>query len=201
MSGTEVISGLAWGVASHAYPGEQVCGDAHVVAPFDGGVLTGVIDGLGHGAEAARASQAAVASLTQTAGRPLTDAVAACHADLRRTRGAALALAMFHPAEGRMSWIGVGNVEAVLFTVSGRQTIVPRAGVVGYQVPSLRETSLPLAVGDVLIVASDGVSSRFCERRPLADDPEAAARALLDAYGIARDDGMVLVARYLGVCA
>jgi serine/threonine protein phosphatase PrpC len=193
-----------WGVASHAYPGQRVCGDAWLMAPFEDGVLAAVVDGLGHGKDAAEASQAAVVSLAANAGRALSAAVARCHADLRRTRGAALSLAAIDAAHDTLTWVGVGNVEAVLFSSrpgAPRQTIIPRAGVVGYQLPPLREASMPIMRGDVLILASDGVSSRFHERPPRDVAADAIARALLDAHGRADDDALVLVVRYLGAAS
>jgi hypothetical protein len=191
---------IDWGVASRPYPGQRVCGDAALIAPFEGGVLVGVIDGLGHGEEAALASREAVASLERMAGGPLREAVGACHEALRRTRGAALSLAQLRPAMGVMSWIGVGNVEAVLFRArsgAGRETIVPRAGVVGYQMPPLREATLSTAPGDLLILASDGITSRFYERPPRAATPEAMAREVLNAHGRPDDDALVLVVHVL----
>jgi serine/threonine protein phosphatase PrpC len=190
-----------WGVAERPCPGERVNGDAAFVAPYQGGLLAGVIDGLGHGQEAAVASRAAIAAIEPLAGRPLADIVGACHEELRRTRGAALSLATIESAAGALTWIGVGNVEAVLFRGAPgarRETLTPRAGVVGYQLPPLREQRQPIAPGDTLIMASDGVSSRFCERAPRLADAQGMAHQVLDAHRIGRDDALVLVIRYLG---
>ena len=71
--------GLDWAVAFEPCPGEQVCGDAHVLTPFHNGVLLGVIDGIGHGPAAALAARAAVNSLEQPDAATLIDAVARCH--------------------------------------------------------------------------------------------------------------------------
>src|SRR5438132_6905050 len=54
---------IEWGVASLALPGEAESGDRHLVKPVGTGVLVAVVDGLGHGAEAASAAKAAVAAL------------------------------------------------------------------------------------------------------------------------------------------
>src|SRR2546427_6905214 len=58
---------IEWGVASLALPGEAESGDRHLVKPVGTGVLVAVVDGLGHGAEAAAAAQAAVAALERHA--------------------------------------------------------------------------------------------------------------------------------------
>ena len=199
MSGTATVVGrFEWGVASRIYPGERVCGDACVVAPFAGGVLAAVIDGLGHGEEAALAARVAAAAIEPRAGQALRGIVEACHEAMRRTRGAALTLAQV--AGDSLTWIGVGNVEAVLFPAApgaARQTIVPRGGVVGYQLPPLREARWPVGPGDVLVLASDGVSSRYCERPPRAAGPEAMALEVLDSYWGGADDALVLALRCL----
>src|SRR5205814_9273794 len=58
---------IEWGVASLALPGEAESGDRHLVKPVGTGVLVAVVDGLGHGAEAASAAKAAVAALERHA--------------------------------------------------------------------------------------------------------------------------------------
>jgi len=52
---------IEWGVATLALPGETQSGDRHLVKPVGSTVLVAVVDGLGHGAEAATAAQAAAA--------------------------------------------------------------------------------------------------------------------------------------------
>ena len=44
---------IEWGVATLALPGEAQSGDRHLVKPVGSTVLVAVVDGLGHGAEAA----------------------------------------------------------------------------------------------------------------------------------------------------
>ena len=43
---------VEWGVAQITFEGQTVCGDLHLVKSFADGVLTAVVDGLGHGVEA-----------------------------------------------------------------------------------------------------------------------------------------------------
>ena len=65
---------VEWGSAGQALDesgrGEE-SGDLHVVAPFAGGALVAVIDGLGHGAEAAAAARAARRVISDHAGEPV----------------------------------------------------------------------------------------------------------------------------------
>src|SRR5439155_159371 len=105
---------IDWAVAARPLPGQSCSGDAHVVAPFPEGVLIGVVDGLGHGEEAAAASDRAVQTLRTHAGEPEEMLVRHCHDALRGTRGAVMSLVSIRPVDGSMSWIGVGNVEAII---------------------------------------------------------------------------------------
>lgn len=200
--GAAAVGALEIGWAGAALAGEAESGDAHVVAPFEGGALVAVLDGLGHGPEAAEASLEAVRVLSAHAGEPLVALVGRCHEALRRTRGAVLAAASFLTA-GSMEWVGVGNVEGLLLRRAGaprraREALASRGGVVGYQLPPLRTATLPVAAGDTLVFATDGLRSAFVEALTPAASPRELADALLARYARGTDDALVLVARYVG---
>ena len=57
------LSLLEYAVVSVPVAGEEESGDLHLVTQTDRGALVAVIDGLGHGSEAANAARAAVATL------------------------------------------------------------------------------------------------------------------------------------------
>src|SRR6267142_732119 len=97
---------IDWGVASRALPGQAVCGDLHLLKP--------VPDGVGHGDEATVAAKAALAILEEHSEEPLEALVTHCHDALTKTRGAVMTVATINSFEGRLTWVGVGNVEAVL---------------------------------------------------------------------------------------
>jgi len=191
------------GVASRALPGETESGDGHLVASFRDGVLIAVADGLGHGPEAAAASRIAMEVLRERPDDAVTDLVRRCHAALHRTRGVVLSLASIDARAQRMTWVGVGNVEAALICngpvgLRRREGMARRGGVVGYQLPPLRAATLPLAHGDMLVFATDGVSGEFHEALPLDLHPQDAAEHVVRHYGKATDDALVLIARYAG---
>jgi hypothetical protein len=192
---------IDWAVSGRAVPGERESGDLHVVAPFAGGVLIGAVDGLGHGVEAAAASRKAVEILGANAEEPLIPLVNRCHQALRRTRGAVLSIAAISAAEGMMQWTAIGNVEAVLFRAgpeSRRESVSPRSGVVGYQLPPLRTAAHAIAPGDVLVFATDGIRENFAAAMRLNLSPQEAAHDILHRFGKDSDDALVLVARWLG---
>lgn len=195
---------LEWGVEAVTQPGQPKCGDAHVVKLFAKGALVGVVDGCGHGAEAASAAGLAVATLRRNARQDLVTLVRCCHQQLRGTRGAVMSLASFDAERGTMSWLGVGNVEAVLLQARGRgrleqKTILLRPGVVGYKLPPLNTMLVPVVSGDLLILATDGIQSGFADGLATRESPPQIARRICSRYDKATDDGLVLVARYLGL--
>ena len=84
---------IEWAATSRPRPGEKACGDrllAIDVSP--GAALFGVLDGLGHGAEAARAAQRGVDVLRQDPDKPLGVLIQLCHRALADTRGVAMTL-------------------------------------------------------------------------------------------------------------
>ncbi|TAL46552.1 MAG: stage II sporulation protein E (SpoIIE), partial [Methylovulum sp.] len=163
---------------------------------------------LGHGEAAGAAAGIAIATLeTHTAEMP-TELVQHCHRALKGTRGVAMSLASINASEGVMTWLGVGNVDAQLLRVSAsppaREALLMRGGVVGYQLPPLRAHHLAVTAGDLLIFATDGISSNFITGLP-AGDPllhhqpvQEIADRLLARFGKMTDDALVLVIRYLG---
>jgi phosphoserine phosphatase RsbX len=71
-------------------------------------------------------------------------------------------------------------------------------GVVGYQLPRLRPSEIPVAPGDTLILATDGVEHGFADGLDLLQPPQELADGILAGHGRGSDDALVLVARYLG---
>ena len=195
-------SAIEWGVASRALSGQRASGDVDVVKSFPGGVLVAALDGLGHGEDAATAAAVAAATLKNHAAEPVMSIVQQCHDALRSTRGVAMSVASFNLSRGLVTWIGVGNVEGVLLRrgfarADSEMPLLLRAGVVGFQLPSLDIEVLPVSAGDTLIFATDGIHSDFARELARNFPPQKAADEILLRYGKSTDDALVLVARYL----
>jgi negative regulator of sigma-B (phosphoserine phosphatase) len=205
MADKTVIAGsvMDWGVASRALPGQTVCGDVHLIKPLPDGLLLAVLDGIGHGAEAAAAATIALGVLSGHAGEPLSVLFRHCHDALIRTRGAVMTVAWLEPDEGRLTWLGVGNVEAMLLR-PGRAPQIPvaravlRSGIVGFHLPALQSSSTSIARGDMLVFATDGVGVGFAETVVAGGPPQQLAERVLKGYFKGTDDALVLVAKYLG---
>lgn len=191
---------LEWAVCASAYPGERRSGDAYLVVRTVTGVLIAVVDGLGHGDGAADVAELALASLRQTAERSPAACLTACHAALRGSRGAAITVAALDPDGCRLAWVAVGNVEAAVVRrgcggATTRWMVPLRGGVVGDRLPALRESTVPLAAGDTVIAATDGVTPTFLGAVDLSLEVTALARRLHAEYARADDDALVLVVR------
>lgn len=191
-------------MAGRALRGQPVSGDAGLVQPFENGALIAVIDGLGHGTEAAAASRTALEILEEAdAGAPVTMLIERCHKAMLRTRGSAMALATLHAGDNSMAWTGIGNVDAVLLrrpggTLRQDMALLNRGGVVGYRMPAPRMSVVPIAPGDLLVFTTDGIGSRFAQSVERDAPPQEIAETVLELYGKPTDDALVLVARWLG---
>lgn len=186
-----------------AFSEQAESGDGYLVESHPDGVLVVVVDGLGHGSGAAVVTKAAIAALKGHAHETIDALFERCHRKLAGTRGAVMSLASFSARDGAMVWVGVGNVTGLLLRADdqaerAREALLPRGGVMGYRLPSLYPAVIPVAPGDTLIFATDGLRSSFVEDVPLNDAPQQIAKHILECYSRGTDDALVLVARYLG---
>jgi len=183
-------------------PGESESGDLCLIKRVGKGTLIAVVDGLGHGQEAASAAHAAVGALDRYSREPLIELVRRSHDALVGLRGVVLGLAYLDPHAATMAWLGVGNVGGVLLRADvgnrpSRITLVPNAGFIGAEPARPTTRSVPLASGRY----RDSVFRRHQRR------VRRVARALQFAAGDRRlghhphvkgnDDALVLVARYV----
>ncbi len=192
-----------WGVATLALEGQTESGDLHLVSAVEDGVLAAVVDGLGHGEEAAAAARLAVSTLERHAEEPPLSLLQRCHVALKGSRGVVMSIARFEARRGTMTWLGVGNVEGVLHHAdrperSARAALVTRGGIVGSEVPAVHAAVIPVSAGDTLVFATDGIGTGFLADVSACDEPQRLADQILSRYGKGTDDALVLVARYLG---
>ena len=195
---------VEYGVAKFALPGQGRSGDHHLLRCTRNGVLIAAIDGIGHGEEAANAAKAAASILNARVSEPIISLVEKCHEELRPTRGVVLSVASIDPEHGMMTWLGVGNVQGVLVRTEAKkanvqEVLLLRAGVIGSQLPPLQAAVLPIAQGDTLFFATDGIRNDFAESLSARENPQRAADRILKEYGSGNDDALVLVSRLTGI--
>ncbi|MGN6316625.1 SpoIIE family protein phosphatase [Trinickia sp.] len=192
---------IEWGWAGRAL--EDPSGDAHAVVERSDGALVALLDGLGHGFEAAVAVREAVAVIEEQASASVVDLVRQCHDALHKTRGAVMSVAWFDADDASMTWTGVGNVDSVLIRASAstqtrNEAIATPGGVVGYRLPTLRATRYAVSPGDVLVMATDGIRSTFSSGIVTQFSAQEIAESILVRYAKGTDDAHVLVARFVG---
>ncbi len=192
-------------MAARPRPGENVCGDQAIAVGIDSrAALFGVLDGLGHGPEAAKAAKAAVDTLTNARGERVEVLVQLCHRVLSGTRGAAMTLARVDFDAGKMYWTGVGNVSANLVAkdasgINVRSCARLAAGIVGYRIPEISPAQVvPIRTGDLIVIASDGIAEDHLDHIDFAGSATAIAEHILSKHSKDTDDALVLAARHRG---
>ena len=179
--------------------GEQECGDSWAFQEAQDYSRTTVADGLGHGPQAALASQAAIATAGERLAVPLPALLDQIHGALRSTRGAAVGVADIDPEKRVVRFAGVGNISALVMPESGSaRHLVSSAGTAGHAVRKIQEFMYPWDSQSLLVLHSDGLQTHWSfdpypglrERHP-----SLIAGVLYRDYSRGRDDVTVVVVR------
>jgi negative regulator of sigma-B (phosphoserine phosphatase) len=196
---------IEWAAKSRPRPGENICGDRLLAVDVNGtGALIGVLDGLGHGVEAAEAANCGVEVLRNARSEPLDVLVQRCHRALSGTRGAAMTLARIDFQADTLSWVGIGNVAADLVAkhpagVEVRSSARLAGGIVGYRIPEvLTPQEVPIRPGDLLVIASDGIVEDHLDDIDFSAPALVIADQILHSHAKDNDDALVLAARHRG---
>ncbi len=190
------------GVAGLAIEGETRSGDLAVFVPYARGGLAAVIDGLGHGDDAADASAIAERVIAKHASDSPAELLQRCHQALRKSRGVVLTAAWFDLEAMELSWAGVGNVEARLVrgaAVFGdrHESALVLGGVVGYNLPPVRPTRTDLRPGDAVAFATDGIEADYSASLTSGLPAQRLAERILSRHGRNTDDALAAVVRYI----
>ncbi len=184
------------GAIQLAKSGETVCGDAWYVESLGRRTFCAVVDGLGHGPQAAQAAQLAVESLRDHQTASLTEQVHFAHLALRPTRGAALGIAEILHDEGLVKFVGIGNVMAAVHEQGTARNMVSQNGILGHHIRRVTEFQYPWTESAMLVMCSDGINTHWdvnqyaglCGR-----DPSLIAATLYRDFSRGRDDTTVIV--------
>lgn len=194
---------LEWSMVKQPAEGESECGDMFLIKEYQKKVLLAVIDGLGHGASAARISRKAKKLLETFNGESLINLINRCHNKLKNTRGAVMSMALINMSEETITWLGVGNVEGVLMRATDKdnarpETIQLRRGIVGYNLPMLQASIVQVTDGDLLFFSTDGVKNNYLENLDIQKNPDEMVRQIASNYFKTTDDALILTARFVG---
>ena len=189
---------LTFGAATRSYRRLRENGDAFIIKQWGKNAIAGVIDGLGHGQFAQRASQTARQYVEQHFDQPLESLFRGVERACRATRGVVMALARFDLDQQKLTVASVGNVEVRLIGSPERFNLIVRRGVIGLNAPSPVPIEHPWTSSSLLVMHSDGLPAYWAwdEFSALAHvAPAIVARRLLQALGKMDDDATVIVAR------
>ena len=196
---------IEWAAKARPRLGERVCGDRMIAVDVNGAsALVAVLDGLGHGAEAAEAASRGTEVLQAARAEPLEMLVQRCHRALSGTRGAAMTLARIDFQAATLNWVGIGNVAADLVAkhpagVELRSSARLVGGIVGYRIPeTLTPQEVSIRPGDLLIIASDGIVEGHLDDIDFSAPALTIAEQILRNHGKDNDDALVLAARHRG---
>jgi len=191
------IKSRPFGAVNIPMKGETICGDAFLVLPGASKSLYMMADGLGHGAHAAEAANEAVSSVRLHADRTASEIVTFAHAELKKTRGAAITVAIVDHERQTLTCSGVGNISSVILNGMSSRNMITQNGTLGVVLPRMQEYCYPIESRSVLLMYSDGINSK-CSLSGYSGlqnrHPMLIAGLLYRDFSRHRDDATVLLA-------
>jgi anti-sigma regulatory factor (Ser/Thr protein kinase) len=152
---------VSLGVVSLARRGESVCGDGWGTRATPGHSLFMVVDGLGHGTYASEAAREAEQVLAESHEASPANILRDFHDALKKTRGAAGAIAAISQEKGTLTFAGIGNISATVIDGQSRRGIASHNGTLGHQIHKVQEFTVPWNPESILVMHSDGLGSRW----------------------------------------
>lgn len=150
-----------FGVSQHSLGNDPACGDVWHLA-FDGSRISAlIIDGLGHGEEAERGARAGEKTFALSPFDTPVLLLEDIHRSMIGTRGGALAIAQFDGSANAMKFIGIGNIGGCLIAPDKSRGLASHPGIVGGQYRKAQPFDYAHVNGQLLIMYSDGLQSRW----------------------------------------
>lgn len=178
--------------------GEPVSGDSWSVIQHARGLELILADGLGHGPGAADASREAIRSFEANSPAGPEELLQFVHDALKKTRGAAVAIANIDLEKKLVTYAGLGNISGVIIASAGHRNLVSHNGTAGHEARKISSFSYPWARDSILIMHSDGLATHWDldHYRGLSARRSGIIAAQIYAdFSRKRDDVTVLVAR------
>ena len=186
------------GIVAIPYPGETESGDSWSFGMRGDAPTLLVVDGSGHGPQAAVAAGHAVGAFANGMQLGILPLMETIHRSLASTRGAAIAVASVEMAERLVRFAGIGNISAALVAPGTAKRMVSNNGIAGHAAPRIRDFTYPFAGSPTVILHSDGISSRWdLDAYPglAAAHPSVIAGVLSRDFRRNNDDALIVVMR------
>ena len=187
-----------YGFAAKALQGDE-CGDSGITLEQKGILLCAVIDGVGHGPNAAIAAVTAKNYIEANSEAPLTETLQGVHEVLKSTQGAVACLCRIELKSGQLTMAGIGNITCRIFRGLDSERLLSREGILGYMVSTPREHTRKLDNAALLLMHSDGVREHFeLFEYPdlLKGNAASVAARVVDTLGKNNDDASCLAVRF-----
>jgi hypothetical protein len=183
---------------------QRICGDgwAANVGPNRAALI--VADGLGHGAPAADAAEAAVSAFARAPMRAPATVLEDVHLALRPTRGAAVAIVGIEFERDVALYSSLGNVAASIVSANAKRTLVSQNGTAGHVARKLQEFSYPMPPAAAIVVHSDGLGIHWSPTdyaELWSHDPATIAGVLYRDLTRRQDDATVAVGKRRGTAS
>ena len=165
---------------------------------IDGRIVLCMIDGLGHGEQAAIAALAALTYLSEHWSWDWPALLRGCDRAITHSRGVALGVAAIDPEARSLTFAGVGNIRLIATGKKCTRNLLAIPGIIGAGRCLVRPETLPLGGMTCVVMFSDGIESSLdLSRCPcsLFDDMEALTSAIVNGWGRGYDDAGVIAWR------
>lgn len=139
--------------------GEIACGDQYSFVESREKITLMVVDGLGHGVEAAKAARKASDVFQKNGSSSPDQIINVIHENLHETRGAAVAVASVDRSNWSLMYCGVGNISGVVEAAGNSERLISMSGTAGFNVRNVHLQTCKWTPESILIMHSDGLES------------------------------------------
>lgn len=192
------LSSLEIGSVCLPVAGEKLSGDAMSVIEIGHRKLILVSDGLGHGPLAATASQLAVSVFKQKAHLSPAAIIDQINLEIKKTRGACVAVAEINTRDKKVVYAGLGNIGGTVIIGKSMYHMICHDGTAGMGPCHIQEYVYPWQKNATLVMYSDGLVSRWVRQNYaslMSRHPALIAGVLYRDFTRGNDDITVVVAR------
>ncbi|MHA1974768.1 MAG: ATP-binding protein [Candidatus Hodarchaeales archaeon] len=193
-------------VFTRSKEGNLFNGDTYFIRNTELLSVLSIIDGVGHGLEASEASQKALLYVEGHYTNNLESIIFELDKELKGTRGVAISILAIKWEENVIEYLGVGNVLTRIITVNplSRQVksklVLNYDGILGFNMKKYSVITLPFEKRDIIIMTSDGLSSRYTalfEEEPdlIFSNTANIAYKIFDRYQKLYDDATIIVGK------
>ncbi|WP_028865874.1 PP2C family protein-serine/threonine phosphatase [Psychromonas aquimarina] len=177
---------------------ERVNGDTVFIFFEEDHLFVAIVDGAGHGQEAHSIALICREFILTNKHMDLAALMSELHEKIRGTRGGVAIIGKLDYETRQFRYVGVGNIYLRRFGRFSKHEIT-QDGVIGYHIRTPQEKVIEMTGGDILILHSDGITSRFDVNdypEILRDDAETIANNLIEKFGKKNDDAACAVIRF-----